>query len=260
MSKFIPHLKTVLPKQRVERHWVNVNGKRKMMPASWKQITPVVGAFVDINNLATESNNCHTPQNTSDLTWKCIKSKCIEGGLAAFAEFNYSHCPINDGSECTGLNSVLHPKVLISKPDLGADVQGVQITEIYGETPKTRGEEDVQGVQAVQGKEPICEKTTPLANQNYSEVSGRNLEVCPVHSARDCTPTANLSVQASLTSNLTIEVGCTAKLNWEGSPHNGKKGIVTEIELKAGEATIQCEFPAYPLSFPIDKLVRCKSE
>ncbi len=122
MNKFISHLKTVLPKQRVERDWVNVNGKRKMMPAFWKQIIPVVGAFVDINNQATEPNNCHIPQNTSELIWKCIKSKCLEGGLAAFAEFNHPYRPINDESECTGLNSVLHSEVLTSKPCLGANV------------------------------------------------------------------------------------------------------------------------------------------
>jgi putative DNA primase/helicase len=64
------------------------------------------------------------------------------------------------------------------------------------------------------------------------------------------------NLQTFPTPNEKIEVKCTVMLNWEGSPHNSKKGTVTNIDLETGEVDIQFEVPIYPLSFPIEKLVK----
>ncbi len=97
MSKFISHLRTVLPRNFVDRHWSPmVNGKRERIQAHWEYLAPVPGAFVKWEPDARNSGeNSLPPQNP---TWVCLKASCQEGGLMEFEDFwNPPDPPQDDG-------------------------------------------------------------------------------------------------------------------------------------------------------------------
>lgn len=77
MSKFISHLKTVLPRNFQDRYWSpTVNGQRQRIPAHWKWIAPLPNIFTSQEASAETTN-----QNP---IWFCTKSNCAEGGLSDF--------------------------------------------------------------------------------------------------------------------------------------------------------------------------------
>lgn len=79
-SKFISHLRTVLPRNHVDRGWSPmVNGERSRLPAHWKEINPVLGVFVSSGE--GEMQFSQNPQ------WICLKAKCVEGGLEEFEDY-----------------------------------------------------------------------------------------------------------------------------------------------------------------------------
>jgi putative DNA primase/helicase len=79
-SKFISHLRTVLPRNHVDRGWSPmVNGERSRLPAHWQGISPVLGVFV-----SSGEGEMQFPQNPQ---WICLKAKCIEGGLEEFEDY-----------------------------------------------------------------------------------------------------------------------------------------------------------------------------
>ncbi len=77
MSKFASHLKTILPEFYVERRRSTVadGGVRRMIPASWRNLAPLEGVFKKFG------------EDPDDLAVRCLKLKCEEGGLFAFAEY-----------------------------------------------------------------------------------------------------------------------------------------------------------------------------
>src|SRR5579883_1208636 len=86
MSKFISHLKTILPKHFVDRQWTPmVNGQRERIPAHWEYLVPVPGVFVSwASGFHNSGENPSAPQQEN---WSCMKSLCIEGGLEDFDDF-----------------------------------------------------------------------------------------------------------------------------------------------------------------------------
>ena len=100
MSKFISHLKTVLPRNFVDRGWSPmVNGKRSRVPAHWQFISPVEGAFIKSDpELQPHPFNGLTPSDNPK--WICLKAACEEGGLLEFEDFwNPPQPPDGDGDE-----------------------------------------------------------------------------------------------------------------------------------------------------------------
>jgi hypothetical protein len=80
MSKFISHLKTVLPRNFQDRRWTPaINGKRERITAHWKNVVPLPNIFV-----SSEPGINNSDQNPS---WFCVKSRCEEGGLMDFEDF-----------------------------------------------------------------------------------------------------------------------------------------------------------------------------
>jgi hypothetical protein len=80
MSKFISHLKTVLPRNFQDRRWTPaINGKRERISAHWKNVVPLPNIFV-----SSEPGINNSDQNPS---WFCVKSRCEEGGLMDFEDF-----------------------------------------------------------------------------------------------------------------------------------------------------------------------------
>ena len=86
MSKFISHLKTILPRNSVDRSWSPmVNGKRDRIQAHWSNLASLPGVFVSWEPSDRDSGErLSPPQNP---IWICIKSKCNEGGLMDFEDF-----------------------------------------------------------------------------------------------------------------------------------------------------------------------------
>jgi hypothetical protein len=99
MSKFISHLRTVLPQNFVERRWSPMSdGKRDRVPAHWEYVTTVPGAFVSISQNDRWSGSGENAPPPTDPLWVCRKSKCEEGGLMEFADFwNPPEPPDDDG-------------------------------------------------------------------------------------------------------------------------------------------------------------------
>ncbi|MFB2971824.1 hypothetical protein ACE1CD_22915 [Aerosakkonema sp. BLCC-F183] len=93
--KFIAHLKTIIPKHRLERRWSPmVKGKRRILPAHWQHISFVQNAF---SNIADSQKEGQSSNQYIEPVWVCHKSKCVEGGLFEFEQFWNSDPPDSPG-------------------------------------------------------------------------------------------------------------------------------------------------------------------
>jgi putative DNA primase/helicase len=83
MSKFISHLKTVLPHNFKERSWTpTVNGKRERIQSHFAFIEPLAGVF----EMKVPLGPPDSSQSKAEF-WYCFKDKCLEGGIEEFEEF-----------------------------------------------------------------------------------------------------------------------------------------------------------------------------
>ncbi|AVH68519.1 primase-like DNA-binding domain-containing protein [Nostoc sp. 'Peltigera membranacea cyanobiont' N6] len=83
MSKFISHLKTVLPHNFKERSWTpTVNGKRERIQSHFAFIEPLAGVF----EMKVPEGPPDSSLSSSEF-WYCFKDKCLEGGIEEFEEF-----------------------------------------------------------------------------------------------------------------------------------------------------------------------------
>jgi phage/plasmid-associated DNA primase len=87
MSKFIAHLKTVLPQQHVSRQ----RQDGSMKPAHWTRMALLPGVMVDVSEANDVSNGYQGKPNhqNPEPEWRCAKFRCCEGGLLAFEEWSY---------------------------------------------------------------------------------------------------------------------------------------------------------------------------
>ena len=87
MSKFISHLKTVIPQQHVSRE----RQDGSMKPAHWTGMTLLPSVMVDVSEANDVSNGYQGKPNhqNPEPEWRCVKFRCSEGGLLAFEEWNY---------------------------------------------------------------------------------------------------------------------------------------------------------------------------
>jgi ribosomal protein L37AE/L43A len=222
MSKFISHLKTILPRNFAERGWSPmVNGERKRVPAHWQLIAPVEGAFVKPD---APANNPFTGKPTDNATWICIKAACEEGGLMDFEDFWQPPQPLLEYSDNKNLKSALSqpPTLATESPK---SVQGVQGGTQNGESLKQRNSGGVQGVQGVQGigfdKKKIAvsndEKIKVQSEVDFSSTSiqGGGQTECRVDSVnlhRADTQNGTLMAEESRTANV-IDV-CVTTEEW----------------------------------------------
>ncbi|MEG4195894.1 toprim domain-containing protein, partial [Microcoleus sp. S36a_D3] len=86
MSKFIAHLKTVIPQHHVPRH----RKDGELQPAHWTRITLLAGVMVDVSLAEDASNGYQGKPNHQppEPEWRCAKFLCSEGGLLAFEEWS----------------------------------------------------------------------------------------------------------------------------------------------------------------------------
>jgi hypothetical protein len=165
MSKFISHLRTVLPHNFVERRWSPMSeGKRNRVPAHWEYVTTVPGAFVSINpnNDGFRSSSENAPPPT-DPIWVCRKSKCEEGGLMEFTDFwNPPEPPDDDGGNWGDGDN--NPPIPPTPPQPYEGVQGGSRNSVVSnctlDNPEQRQIKGVQGGSTVQPKDFGLEKST----------------------------------------------------------------------------------------------------
>ena len=86
MSKFIAHLKTVLPQHHVPRH----RQDGELQPAHWTHMTLLPGVMVDVSQANEVSNDYQGKPNKQhrEPEWRCVKFLCSEGGLLAFEKWS----------------------------------------------------------------------------------------------------------------------------------------------------------------------------
>jgi hypothetical protein len=160
MSKFISHLKTVLPRNFADRGWSPmVNGKRDRVAAHWEYLVPVEGAFVKSDvQLQPEAFRPPTPANNP--VWICIKAQCEEGGLMEFEDFWNPPQPPDNACDNNANNSnvpqpPLHSLLPRERAESGSTVQG---GSIFAESLEQRNSGGVQGGSTVQGIGSALEK------------------------------------------------------------------------------------------------------
>jgi hypothetical protein len=86
MSKFIAHLKTVIPQYHVPRQ----RKEGELQPARWTHMTLLPGVMVDVSLAEDASNGYRGKPNQPhpEPEWRCAKFRCSEGGLLAFEEWS----------------------------------------------------------------------------------------------------------------------------------------------------------------------------
>ena len=86
MSKFISHLKTVIPQHHVPRH----RKDGSLNAAHWVRMALLPGVMVDVSLAEDASNGYQGKPNQPrpEPEWRCAKFRCSEGGLLAFEEWN----------------------------------------------------------------------------------------------------------------------------------------------------------------------------
>lgn len=86
MSKFISHLKTVIPQHHVPR----LRKDGELQPAHWTHMALIPGVMVDVSLTEDVSNGYQGKPNPQhpEPEWRCAKFRCCEGGLLAFEEWN----------------------------------------------------------------------------------------------------------------------------------------------------------------------------
>jgi len=153
MSKFISHLKTVLPRNFADRGWSPmVNGKRSRVAAHWKFLVPVEGAFVK-SDVEVQPEAFRPPTPANNPVWICIKAECQEGGLMEFEDFwNPPQPPDNNCDNSVNntntFQSPLPSPVPHESAESGSTVQG---GSIFAESLEQRNSGGVQGGSTVQG-------------------------------------------------------------------------------------------------------------
>jgi len=181
MSKFISHLRTVLPHNFVERRWSPMSeGKRERVPAHWEYVTTLPGAFVSLTqNDAFRGSGEKVPPPT-DPIWVCRKSKCEEGGLMEFADFwNPPEPPDDDGDDEGGSDNNLPTPPIPPQPSLavqgGSKNEGVSNCTL--DKPEQREIKGVQGGSTVQpGGFGIEKSTVAVLEKNEVEIFSTSIE------------------------------------------------------------------------------------
>lgn len=180
MSKFISHLKTILPHNFVQRRWGPMsNGDRDRIPAHWEYVTTVPGAFVSINQNNGWSGSGENAPPPTDPTWVCRKSKCEEGGLMEFADFwNPPEPPDDDGGDWGGGDN--NPSLPPTPPSSHEGVQGGSrnqaVSNCTVDSPEQRQVKGVQGGSTVQPKDFALEKSTvAVLEKNETEISDTSI-------------------------------------------------------------------------------------
>jgi len=148
MTKFISHLKTVLPRNFADRTWTPmIDGKRSKVPAHWQYLVPVEGAFVK-SDVQMQSEAFRPPTPADNPLWVCIKSQCEEGGLMEFEDFWNPPQPPENGGDNSNNVATLTPDFSNLSPS-GTGGTGWDKNTSIAETTQNKGGQGGTGVQGI---------------------------------------------------------------------------------------------------------------
>jgi hypothetical protein len=154
MSKFISHLKTVLPRNFADRTWTPmINGQRSKVPAHWEYLVPVEGAFVK-SDVQLQTGAFRAPTPADNPVWICIKSQCEEGGLMEFEDFWNPPQPPPPDCDNNGNNATMPQPPSLDLTLLEGSIGGTGGTGWYkntsiAETTQNQGGQGGTGVQGI---------------------------------------------------------------------------------------------------------------
>jgi hypothetical protein len=244
MSKFISHLKTVLPHNFVQRRWGSMsNGKRDRVPAHWEYVTTVPGAFVSINQNEGFRNSGENAPPPTDPIWVCRKSKCEEGGLMEFADFwNPPSPPDDDGGNWGDRDN--NPPIPPTPPSSHEGVQGGSknqaVSNCTVDNPEQRKIKGVQGGSTVQPRDKALEKSTiAVLEKNETEISdtsissgGQRVDTLDKKASRAIPePSVKPSPEFKAHIGLKWSVSCGNEPDYSTFPHRASDSLQAKTKL-----------------------------
>ena len=164
-SKFIAHLKTVLPSHYIGRRRLTAieDPNRPLLAAYWSAISALPGVFIDTGNQGDCSN--------IEPDWICIKSKCQEGGLSLFKELTQNGSATSSGSvTLSGQEKVtdLHETTVNQGFQKNGSVGSVRSGEGVGSdqvdfvsAPKSEGRKELEGETKLSSPPPLPDLPDP---------------------------------------------------------------------------------------------------
>lgn len=237
MSKFISHLKTVLPRNFQDRSWSSmVNGKRDRIPAHWKYLAPIPEVFVSSEKEDNRRDSGENPMPPSNPIWTCIKRNCSEGGLLDFEDFWQPKTPepihsqgvqgvqgtleqiINPGQVETYIQSGCPPCPIVQSIDPTISRKNEDQKNIFDSTPE------------------ICEASNPVSqwtDWTPAPVLDSSLSTHPIETLDTSIQAGHpghprqMDVSAIPTSQITV--GMRVRVVMPGSKRDGKAGRVKTI-------------------------------
>jgi hypothetical protein len=243
MSKFISHLKTILPRNFVQRRWGPMsNGDRDRIPAHWEYVTTVQGAFVSINQNEGFRNTGENAPPPTDPIWVCRKSKCEEGGLMEFADFwNPPEPPDDDGGDWG--NGDNNPPIPPTPPSFHEGVQAGSRNSVVSnctvDNPEQRKIKGVQGGSTVQQRDLVKEKSTvALLEKNETEISdtsissgGQRVDTKDKKASQAIEPSVTQGPEFKAHIGLKWSVSCGNELDYSTFPHRSSDNLQAKIKL-----------------------------
>lgn len=223
MSKFISHLKTVLPHNFKERSWTpTVNGKRERIQSHFTFLDYVPGVFeMKVPEGPPDSSLCKAE------FWYCFKDKCLEGGIEEFEEFFHptktlepSHSqavhpvqipnpPIFDPGQPETLTQsgcppcpIVHPQELALQKKVNENISCGEVKQFVDviNNPSVQADKvnsvdspAVTGFEPVQGVDPVSKGVDSVDSPAVTEFE-QFQEVCPASNGVDSP--ANLGFDA----------------------------------------------------------------
>jgi phage/plasmid-associated DNA primase len=142
MSKFISHLKTVIPQHHVPRQ----RQDGELQPAHWTHMALIPGVMVDVSLTEDASNGYQGKPNPQhpEPEWRCAKFRCCEGGLFAFDEWQEQN-----------ISKALAPELDRDK-DLGQALDDALHSDRDGKTTtQTHTRQEIEGALGASRSTPI---------------------------------------------------------------------------------------------------------
>ncbi len=234
MATFISHLKAVLPKFRVERHWQGTGEDRAIVSASWRYLSALPDVF-------TQSED----DKRSDTTFRCVKSKCVEGGVEFFDEFDFGQSVQDFSSsvqDCTGLsqnpetieNALVYRtvqdctggRVDYSCENSTADAK-IKYTEYEMQQNVLKNEKEDSSFITTLPPSPPVQSCTTYTQQGCTPLSPPPVQSC-TEEEKSCTE-ANKKYAFDSSMNR-IHEGDRVKIMQQRDTHYGQIGVVTLVQ------------------------------
>jgi hypothetical protein len=248
MSKFINHLKTILPNHYVPRRRASAleDINRAMIPAHWSGIIDLASVFV---SLTLQESSVHNGSGGTlehrESQWSCVKSMCQEGGLMAFKDATLSPPPNGSGGSASSptTQKVTDPgettleQAFQKNGSLGSLGSGGGVVEInaadYNLTQIKEKQERIDltsPTPLADLADPVdpAERSTKTPDFAYPKTDQDQLPVADPTSVTDPNSSA-LQPDPTRAATEPLKVGSRVEIVLAGSKYQGQTGIVRRV-------------------------------